>query len=112
MLGIISKFPMGKIVMTRGVNNEIAGNANFSKFVLKSLNRHAQCDWGDLGKEDTASNDSALKNGDRLFSAYIEEGLICRRLRGKRRWVFFQKTGARPQSPAGSASGMDMRAQP
>ena len=75
MLGIISKFPMGKIVMTRGVNNEIAGNANFSKFVLKSLKRHAQCDWGDLGKEDTASNDSAVKNGGRLFSAYIEEGL-------------------------------------
>jgi hypothetical protein len=75
MLGIISKFPMGKIVMTRGVNDEIAGNANFSKLVLNSLKRHAQCDWGDLSEQDTASNDSALKNGDRLFSAYMEEGL-------------------------------------
>jgi len=75
MFDIKSKFPMGKIVMTRGVNDEIADNANFSKFVLNSLKRHAQCDWGDLGREDTASNDSALKNGDRLFSSYIEEGL-------------------------------------
>ena len=55
MLGIISKFPMGKIVMTRGVNDEIEGNASFSKLVLKSLKRHAQCDWGDLGKEDMAA---------------------------------------------------------
>ena len=75
MFGIISKFPLGKVVMTRGVNDEIAGNANFSKFVLKSLKRHAQCDWGDLGREDMTSNDSALEKKDRLFSAYIEEGL-------------------------------------
>ena len=75
MFGIASKFPMGKIVMTRGVNDEIAENTLFSKFVLKSLKRHAQCDWGDLGREDTASNNSALKNAGRLFSCYIEEGL-------------------------------------
>lgn len=75
MFGITSKFPMGKAVMTRGVNDEIAGSTPFSKFVLKSLKRHAQCDWGNLGREDAASNDSALKNGGRLFSSYIEEGL-------------------------------------
>ena len=72
---LISEFPMGQIVMTRGVNDEIAENTLFSKFVLASLKRHAQCDWGDLGKEDTASNNSALKAGGRLFSSYIKEGL-------------------------------------
>ena len=66
---------MGQIVMTRGVNDEIAENILFSKFVLASLERHAQCDWGDLGKEDMASNNSALKTEGRLFSVYIEEGL-------------------------------------
>lgn len=75
MFGITSKFPLGKVVMTRGVNDEIAGSTIFSKFVLNSLKRHAQCDWGDLGKEDAASNDSALKGDGRLFSAYTEEGL-------------------------------------
>ena len=75
MFDIASKFPLGKVVMTRGVNDEIAENAPFSKFVLNSLNRHAQCDWGDLGKEDAASNDSALNGEGRLFSAYIETGL-------------------------------------
>ena len=75
MFDIASKFPLGKVVMTRGVNDEIADNTPFSKFVIDSLKRHAQCDWGDLGREDTVSNDSALKNAGRLFSAYIEEGL-------------------------------------
>ena len=75
MPGLISEFPMGQIVMTRGVNDEISENTLFSKFVLTSLKRHAQCDWGDLGKEDTASNNSALKTGGRLFSSYIKEGL-------------------------------------
>ena len=73
--GLMSEFPMGQIVMTRGVNDEIAENTPFSKFVPNSLKRHARCDWGDLGKEDTASNNSALKTGGRLFSVYVEEGL-------------------------------------
>ena len=75
MVNDISEFPMGQIVMTRGVSDEIAENILFSKFVLGSLKRHAQCDWGDLNKEDTASNNSALKTGGRLFSAYIKEEL-------------------------------------
>ena len=75
MFSLISEFPMGQIVMTRGVNDEIAENTPFSKFVPNSLKRHARCDWGDLGKEDTASNNSALKTGGRLFSVYVEEGL-------------------------------------
>ena len=73
--GLISEFPMGQIVMTRGVNDEIAKNTPFSEFVLASLKRHAQCDWGDLSIEDTASNNSALKTRGRLFSSYIKEGL-------------------------------------
>lgn len=75
MFDIASKFPLGEVVMTRGVNDEIANNTPFSKFVLNSLKRHAQCDWGSLGKEDKTTNNQALKDGGRLFSAYIEEGL-------------------------------------
>ena len=75
MFSLMSEFPMGQIVMTRGVNDEIAENTPFSKFVLGSLKRHARCDWGDLSIEDTTSNNSALKNEGRLFSAYTKEGL-------------------------------------
>ena len=75
MVNDISEFPMGQIVVTRGVNERIAENTPFSKFVLDSLKRHAKCDWGDLSEQDTASNNSALNGSGRLFSCYIKEGL-------------------------------------
>lgn len=34
------------------------------------LSRHQSGDWGELCKEDQQANDSALKHGDRIFSAY------------------------------------------
>lgn len=34
------------------------------------LERHANCDWGDVCPQDWAANDQALKNGSRLLSAY------------------------------------------
>ena len=35
------------------------------------LARHQQGDWGDLGTEDKHLNDAAVKEGDRILSAYI-----------------------------------------
>ena len=66
----MGKFNLGQMVMTRGVNDKIAEDTKFSKFVLDSLRRHASGDWGDMDKEDLAANEDALKHGDRLFSAY------------------------------------------
>lgn len=34
------------------------------------LRRHQSGDWGDLYSEDREANDAAVKNGDRIFSAY------------------------------------------
>ncbi|MFH0796985.1 MAG: hypothetical protein V2A65_08025 [Candidatus Omnitrophota bacterium] len=65
---------MGQIVMTAGVNNLVADNDSFAKFVCQSLRRHCHNDWGELGQEDKTANDQALKDGDRLFSAYKSEG--------------------------------------
>ncbi|GAH86080.1 unnamed protein product, partial [marine sediment metagenome] len=64
------KFPLGQIVMTRGVNDLVAENAEFAKFALESLRRHASGDWGDLGPEDKKENEYALGKHLRLFSAY------------------------------------------
>ena len=36
---------MGHMVFTRGVNDLIAENEEFSKFVTKSLGRHLKGDW-------------------------------------------------------------------
>jgi hypothetical protein len=71
-----NKFSAGKIFMTAGVNERIAEDEKFAKFVLHSIRRYLQCDWGDLGEEDKALNDAALNTEfpDRLFSAYEFNG--------------------------------------
>jgi hypothetical protein len=63
------------MVMTAGVNNRIADDTAFSKFVLASIRRHVTGDWGELGEEDKKENELSLKEGFRLLSAYEAEGL-------------------------------------
>ena len=66
---------MGRLVMTRGVNDQIAENEAFAKFVMSSLTRHRRGDWGNLGDEDKQENELSLKEGFRLLSAYESEDL-------------------------------------
>jgi hypothetical protein len=69
------QFRLGRTVMTRGVNDMVAENTAFAKFVVESLVRHATGDWGNLSAEDKAENDLSLKQGLRLLSAYENEEL-------------------------------------
>ena len=69
------KFPLGRIVWTRGVNNHVAVDTPFSMFVLDSLRRHANCDWGDLSTEDKRENDFSLDKELRLLSSYQHDGI-------------------------------------
>jgi len=69
------KFNLGQLVMTRGVNDKVADDEKFAKFITESLKRHATCDWGDLCDEDKQENELSLKAGLRLFSAYEKEGM-------------------------------------
>lgn len=64
------RFQLGQVVLTRGVNDLVARNDNFAKFVMECLPRHASGDWGDLGNEDQRANDYALGKYLRIFSAY------------------------------------------
>ena len=68
-------FNMGRLVVTRGVNDLIGNNNKFAIHVHESLERHSRADWGDLCEEDRNCNELALENGDRLFSVYKLEGL-------------------------------------
>ena len=68
-------YNLGRLVMTRGVNDQVAENEAFAKFVMSSLTRHRQGDWGDLPDEDKQENELSLKEGFRLLSAYEAEGL-------------------------------------
>ena len=69
------RVPLGQLVMTRGVNDTVADDTQFAKFVTESLGRHAKGDWGDLCQEDKKENDFSLREGFRLLSAYEREGL-------------------------------------
>lgn len=65
------KFPLGQLVMTRGVIDRVAsGDSHFIRFALDSLRRHANCDWGDMSDEDKKENDFSLDKYLRIFSAY------------------------------------------
>ena len=70
------KFPLGRTMMTAGVNDKLAEDSKFAEFVTKSLACHATGDWGDMSQEDKAENDLALKAGNlRIFSAYEKSEL-------------------------------------
>ena len=70
-----SKFTLGKLLFTRGVNDLVADKEQFAKFVMESLGRHARGDWGELSQEDKKENDFALSRYLRIFSAYESPGL-------------------------------------
>lgn len=58
-------FETGQIVMTQGVR-AIAKLEDLQIF----LSRHLLNDWGDLDKEDIATNNQAVKHGSWVLSAY------------------------------------------
>ena len=76
MFVVNQTFPLGQLVMTRGVNDMVAGDEAFAKFITESLNRHVKGDWGELGDEDRAENDLSLKEGFRILSAYESGELL------------------------------------
>ena len=64
------KFPLGEIVVTRGVVEKIDSDILFAKFVVESLKRHANGDWGDLSAADRRENEFSLDKELRLLSSY------------------------------------------
>ncbi|GFE60806.1 hypothetical protein [Geobacter sp. AOG2] len=69
------KFNLGQIVVTRSVHNLMTENPEFAIHIYASLNRHVAGDWGEICGEDKLANESALLDGERLFSAYTRDGL-------------------------------------
>ena len=70
------KFPLGKLVMTKGVAALVTSNADFAKFCIDSLYRHGRGDWGDLSADDKRENDYALQLRNlRILSLYERAGM-------------------------------------
>ncbi len=64
------RVPLGHLVATRAVDQQLLGQAEGRAFVMACLRRHAGGDWGDLGSHDAEANDLALVTGARVLSSY------------------------------------------
>jgi len=53
--------------------------------IHQALARHVQGDWGDLDKEDQGRNNAALRDGERLLSAYTTTT-------GRKYWIITEAT--------------------
>ena len=62
-----ARFQAGQLLMTAAVS-ALVNEGTVDPWPY--LTRHLHGDWGDIGPEDARSNDAALREGDRLFSAY------------------------------------------
>ncbi len=62
---IVTKFPLGRIAATVNIIEKV----DLSDILLL-LQRHAQCDWGDVEEGDRLKNQQALDEGSRLVSSY------------------------------------------
>jgi len=65
-----ARFKLGQLVWTQGINELIARDTKFAKFVMGSIGRHAFGDWGDLCEEDKRENEYSLGKYLRLLSSY------------------------------------------
>ena len=63
------KFEPGNVQSTPGVNAKLK-DVGFMRFMIVSLNRHINGDWGNMCDEDKAANEEALADGLRLMSVY------------------------------------------
>jgi hypothetical protein len=62
------------LVWTAAINERIATDEIFSKFVMKCIQRHFNADWGDVCEEDKKANDYALTHNERVLSSYLFNG--------------------------------------
>lgn len=66
----MKKFLLGERVITQGADETITHIQ-----AIELLERHQSGDWGDMCAEDKQANDDAIINEERIFSAYIVNGV-------------------------------------
>jgi hypothetical protein len=56
--------------LSQDVNEKVANDLDFAKFVLNSIKRHFKNDFSECGKEDEKLNNDTLINGSRIFNVF------------------------------------------
>jgi hypothetical protein len=74
------KFSTPQVVMTPGAEDVEERLFDLNKDLAGYLERHFQGDWGEVGKEDWANNDSMLASKGMILSAYTVES-------GEKIWI-------------------------
>ncbi|MBV8775041.1 MAG: type I restriction endonuclease subunit M [Deltaproteobacteria bacterium] len=76
-------FPLGQVVSTPG-----ALGACRTDYLEQCLYRHMHGDWGNVCKEDAATNTEAVSAGFRIMSAYpIDPGKPCKGFGENTLWI-------------------------
>lgn len=63
--GMIIQLRLGQVVATRGILHVVPKCE-----LMAALERHKNCDWGEVPESDWAANDRALTRRERIISAY------------------------------------------
>ena len=79
--------PLGIVVVTRAVDQQLISREDGRAFVMSCLRRHGQGDWGDLGPHDAEANDLAPVTGARILSSYPIPEQIRRGAGDERLWI-------------------------
>jgi hypothetical protein len=77
------KFPLGQLLATPGALKALEESGQSPAFFLE---RHMNCDWGEVDAEDKRANDQALVDGSRILSAY-------KTLKGVKIWIITEAVG-------------------
>lgn len=64
-------FDLGMTVVTGSIDIKMKEDPDFRNFVIDSLEKYRNQDWGDTCEEDKQSNDYALENDERILAVYI-----------------------------------------
>ena len=56
-----NSFELGRVVITRGLNNLIENSENLRNELNGALSHYFNCDWGDTCEDDKVLNDAAVK---------------------------------------------------
>ena len=77
MINDQNRFPLGRMVTKSDLLDALAETEDVPQQVIAGLvSRHVAADWGEVDAEDWQTNDRALREGDRLLSAYTSPGGI------------------------------------
>ena len=67
---LTSSFSLGQVLATSPIQSLMSSDLSFHTFILTSLMRHEEGDWGEVCDEDRESNELALVLDRRLFLVY------------------------------------------